>query len=137
MGLEALSRGASNCCFFETEREAINILQQNIQTLDATPVATIECRDAWSAVSTRSAIKPFDLLFLDPPYAQSQELSPEGKVGALLESLARHPSNKQLVVLHVKKTTTVKHFASWRVLDQHYYGSHIILMLERGNGESA
>jgi len=136
MGLEALSRGVASCCFFETEREVIKILQKNIETLDAVSMSSIERRDAWSAVLTHSAQAPFDLFFFDPPYAQSQDLSSDGQVGVCLRALPTHPTNNQLVVLHVKKGTTIEGFGAWHMYDQRNYGSHVMLMLERENGDA-
>ncbi len=131
MGLEALSRGVASCCFFETERDVISILQQNIDTLKASSVSSVERRDAWSAVLARSAMTPFDLFFFDPPYAQSQDLSPAGQVGACLQAIPPHPTNNQLMVLHVKKGTAIESFEPWKIYDQRNYGTHVMLMLER------
>ncbi len=135
MGLEALSRGVASCCFFETERDVIKILQQNIDTLDAASLTTIERRDAWSAVLSHSAMEPFDLFFFDPPYAQSQDLTHTGQVCTCLQAIPPHPTNNQLVVLHVKKGTAIEVFDTWHIYDQRNYGTHVMLMLERETGE--
>lgn len=76
LGLEALSRGAASCLFVETDREAIAAIRANIAHLNA---ANTDVRQS-SALSPTTAAKPFDLIFLDPPYAQAD-------LGAVLDAL--------------------------------------------------
>lgn len=66
LGLEALSRGAAHCTFVERDRSAVSALQANISTLGA--AADVESRPV---ENIRAASAPYDLIFLDPPYAQA------------------------------------------------------------------
>mgnify|MGYP004498730239 CR=1 FL=1 len=61
LGLEALSRGAARCTFFETDRAAITAIKANVAKLGA--AADIRSQDA-----TRAAGGPFHLVLMDPPY---------------------------------------------------------------------
>ena len=69
-GLEALSRGAANSTFFESDHAALTCLRQNVQAtirscnLD-TAVAKIVVRDVFTLDSNEPS---YDLIFLDPPY---------------------------------------------------------------------
>ncbi len=65
LGLEALSRGAASCTFVEQDQAAIVALEKNIATLDAAPLCTIK---RGSVLSLGAAIKPFDVVLMDPPY---------------------------------------------------------------------
>lgn len=83
-GLEALSRGAAHCTFFERDRKALRMLRDNIETLGV-PKERFTVRGAdvlktyngsrdtmRSSQETTSAMAQtecFDLVFLDPPYA--------------------------------------------------------------------
>ena len=67
LGLEALSRGASNACFVENGDVAQRILNANINRLDRGDDCTVT---AFDAVRLPLAPHPFDLVFLDPPYGQ-------------------------------------------------------------------
>ncbi len=69
LGLEALSRGASCARFFERDGAAVRVLEGNVRALG------LDARRA--RVSRGDVLKdppvhsrpPFDLVFLDPPYA--------------------------------------------------------------------
>jgi 16S rRNA (guanine966-N2)-methyltransferase len=64
LGLEALSRGAASCTFVEQDRAALDVLRANIAALGAK--ADVRAQ----AVSTLGpAVRPHDLLMMDPPYA--------------------------------------------------------------------
>lgn len=64
LGLEALSRGAATCTFVEHDAAALKALETNITKLGA----KADVRRS-SVLSLGSAIKPFDLILMDPPYA--------------------------------------------------------------------
>ena len=74
LGLEALSRGAASTCFVERSRRVANVLESNITELDADN-ATIVVGDAFRYLAEEST-GPFDIVFLDPPFADDslQEL---------------------------------------------------------------
>lgn len=66
LGLEALSRGAAHCTFIDNDRNAIEAIRRNLSTFGATARADVRSQGIEHA-PTPSA--PFDILFLDPPYA--------------------------------------------------------------------
>ena len=65
LGLEALSRGASQAVFVESGRVAQRLLNANIATLKENARARIVSRDATRLGPAEAA---FGLVFLDPPY---------------------------------------------------------------------
>jgi 16S rRNA (guanine966-N2)-methyltransferase len=64
LGLEALSRGAAQCTFVETDRKAVEALRRNVARLGAGERADIRAQSALHGVPG-----PFDLVLMDPPYA--------------------------------------------------------------------
>ncbi|WP_080797688.1 16S rRNA (guanine(966)-N(2))-methyltransferase RsmD [Arabiibacter massiliensis] len=71
LGLEALSRGAASAWFYERAGEALRALGGNVKALGLDPRRARVCRaDVLKSPPTR-ARAPFDLVFLDPPYALS------------------------------------------------------------------
>ncbi len=126
MGLEALSRGAAHCAFFERDRIALSVLRKNLFTLDARQSATIISRDAWRDVATLTGDNAPDLIFLDPPYKEAHDVSPTGGVWKFLEGLRESVRPGCLVVLHhPKKVDFSNHCAeSWRIIDQRKVGSN-------------
>jgi 16S rRNA (guanine966-N2)-methyltransferase len=69
LGIEALSRGASEAVFVESSREACSIILANLLASGMRPKGVVRRADAEKWVA-RKAGEPFDLAFLDPPYAR-------------------------------------------------------------------
>ncbi len=67
LGLEALSRGAKSAVFVENSARAAKALQGSIEALGAEN-ATLVRTDAVNFVRTYDG-EPFDVVFLDPPFA--------------------------------------------------------------------
>lgn len=67
LGLECLSRGAESALFVESDRKVAAQLQQNLQTLNALKKGKVLNQDALNMVRQKAS-KPFDLVFLDPPF---------------------------------------------------------------------
>ncbi|MDE2517557.1 MAG: 16S rRNA (guanine(966)-N(2))-methyltransferase RsmD [Rhodospirillales bacterium] len=66
LGLEALSRGAANAHFFETDRAALAALRANIAACGAQARARVMAADLCAAPPGPRC----DLVFLDPPYGR-------------------------------------------------------------------
>lgn len=81
VGLEALSRGAQAVTLVESDRGACDIIRRNI-TAVGLPDATLVRRAAAPFLAGGSDA-PFDLVFIDPPYALS-----EPHMASLLAQLA-------------------------------------------------
>ena len=69
VGLEALSRGASQALFVETSVEGRGLLRTNIEALGLQGRARIFRRDAID-LGVVGTMDPFDFLFADPPYGK-------------------------------------------------------------------
>jgi 16S rRNA (guanine966-N2)-methyltransferase len=68
LGIEALSRGASSVTFVDREPQVGRHLTQTLQRLGATD-ATVRTEDALRFLER--APQPFDVVFLDPPFAST------------------------------------------------------------------
>lgn len=68
LGLEALSRGASEAVFIDNHRESISLIKKNIELLGYTDHTKVIMREASSAVKSLEGQGKFDLIFIDPPY---------------------------------------------------------------------
>jgi 16S rRNA (guanine966-N2)-methyltransferase len=67
LGIEALSRGAAHATFVESGAEAIGWLEANVDMLGCGEQTSILQMDAQQFL--QQARGPFDLIFVDPPYA--------------------------------------------------------------------
>jgi 16S rRNA (guanine966-N2)-methyltransferase len=66
VGLEALSRGAARLVLVEADRTALAALRRNLEKLGESDRARVIAGDA---TRLPRATEPFDLVYLDPPYA--------------------------------------------------------------------
>ncbi|MET9502344.1 16S rRNA (guanine(966)-N(2))-methyltransferase RsmD [Streptomyces sp. NPDC006259] len=71
VGLEALSRGASHTLLVEADARAARTIRENVRTLGL-PGAEVRAGKARQIVQTPPA-QPYDLAFLDPPYAVTDD----------------------------------------------------------------
>lgn len=76
MGIEALSRGASEVVFVDKDRRSVNLTKDNLKLVGAD--AKVTCCDA--LVFLETCKDKFDLIIVDPPYKS-------GLYGAVLEKI--------------------------------------------------
>lgn len=70
LGMESLSRGAATAVFCEQGREAASVIERNLRTLGlGRERARLVRGDVLKRLPMPTADGPFDLVFLDPPYA--------------------------------------------------------------------
>lgn len=65
LGLEAISRGASEAVFIDMSSQSNRIIKENIQICGAAEQSTVIKGDS---VSTIETLGQFDIIFIDPPY---------------------------------------------------------------------
>ncbi|MCB5182636.1 16S rRNA (guanine(966)-N(2))-methyltransferase RsmD [Streptomyces antimicrobicus] len=68
VGLEALSRGAAHTLLVESDPRAAKTIRDNIRSL-ALPGAEFRAGKAEQVAATAVSGAPYDIVFLDPPYA--------------------------------------------------------------------
>ena len=69
LGLEAMSRGASECMFVDLSREAIDIVKANAKATGFFESCRYLASDARNYIRKASGREKFDLVFIDPPYS--------------------------------------------------------------------
>ena len=69
LGIEALSRGAEHCTFIERDREALEVLRENLETLGLVDRSTIVRGDAMTNIGL---VRNVSLVLADPPYEFKQ-----------------------------------------------------------------
>lgn len=68
VGLEALSRGAGHTLLVEADARAARVIRENVHHLGL-PGAEVRSGKAEQVIRTSPPGEPYDLVFLDPPYA--------------------------------------------------------------------
>jgi len=88
LALEALSRGAREATLVDKSKEAVSIIRENISRTKFSSQCTVYQSDYIDFIQKNDGIK-FDIIFLDPPYAQKAYKS---ALKAMLEKNMLKPS---------------------------------------------
>lgn len=67
LGLEAISGGASSCCFVDKSWKAISTIKSNIEKLGVVEKSIIINTSSQKFLKSNTSTK-YDIIFLDPPY---------------------------------------------------------------------
>lgn len=114
VGIEAISRGAKECDFVEVSQKAIDALQRNLTStifLGKTRVF----REKVQRFVEEQYDKFYDLIFLDPPYAEVPRET--------LRLLGGHLKKDGVVIyLHHKRAIFTPYLNNLKVADQRNYG---------------
>ncbi len=73
IGIEALSRGASEAVFVEKNREACSCIRENLSFTKLSDSGKLLTMDVLQALRSLEGSGSFDVIFMDPPYRQELE----------------------------------------------------------------
>jgi 16S rRNA (guanine966-N2)-methyltransferase len=89
LGIEALSRGAAEAVFVDSDARAVAAIKANLEALGID--ARVHRRDAFSWLGSAAAgEEAFDLVFADPPYSSASRTA--GRLSDLLPPLLTETS---------------------------------------------
>lgn len=111
-GLEALSRGAEFVTFNDCSRKSIELLKKNLSTLKIEQAHEIKSLDGISLL--KGVVKPYDVIFLDPPYGSEF-------VYRAVEESVKVLADDGVVILENDNPQTVQ-VSGARVVDNRRYG---------------
>ncbi len=73
MAIEALSRGAVSAVLVDSGQEPKKVIEKNLEKTKFTEEARLYTSAVLSFVSTASPDRPFDIIYMDPPYDLHEE----------------------------------------------------------------
>ena len=73
IGIEALSRGAGEAVFVESNRKAVDIIKDNLVRTHLDDKANVLLADAAGSIGRLESHGPFPIIFMDPPYGKELE----------------------------------------------------------------
>jgi len=128
VGIEALSRGAAEAVFIDSERMAIKTIHGNLATTRLSDWAKVFRMDAF--LYLRSAeLQPFDYIFVAPP--QYRAIWSEA-VTTIDQDPARYLDEGGLVVVQIDpKEFEELELKALRVLDRRTYGNTMLCFYEQ------
>jgi len=125
VGIEALSRGASHVTFVERDREALTALRANLEHTGLAPSASVEPMDVERFLARPPAGR-WDLVVLDPPYAQRAIVAP-------LQSLGPHLGSGATVVLKHHWRSEVPAIEGLAATRERRFGETMLTFMEATN----
>lgn len=128
LGIEALSRGAASATFVEKDRRALESIERNLDAVRFRDRATVLARDA-ERLSAAAAGGPFDIVFVDPPYAQV-------RTSRTVAALASFLRPEGFAVLEHAASDALAAPEGLVVADQRRYGSTAVTFLVRGDNRA-
>jgi len=128
LGLEALSRGASEAVFIESEREALAALRRNVGALGEGDQAQIIAGDATRPPRATLACA---VAFLDPPYKSGLAAPALGALAA-----AGWLTRDALVVIEVAAREDLPPVPGFTMIDERVYGAARLVCLRRERARS-
>lgn len=103
LGIEALSRGAEAAVFVERDRQAVQLIRQNVKKAAFSAASTIVAADVFQWLKRLPpAREPYDLIFADPPYGKGlaqrlvEHLAPSPAVGPHTFVVVEHDRREEL-----------------------------------------
>ena len=130
-GIECISRGVKNVTFVEKDKEALNALKNNIESLKIKTKSTvIESKIASFLSKINKKIK-YEIIFFDPPFAESYFIE-ELKIIKKLDIY----STNHLIIIHREENTEDKLSELLNILMIKKYGRSKIIFANFNSSNS-
>jgi 16S rRNA (guanine966-N2)-methyltransferase len=131
LGLEVLSRGAAYVSFIEKDRNIIATLKKNIEKAGFADKSKIVRADAFK-IGAPAHKQKYDLIFVDPPYADSRDATEDSPLGKLLIVLNEQLSPDGIAVVRTeKRIELLKQYGRLEVIEQRHWGTMAVTILQR------
>ena len=119
LGIEALSRGAAHGTFIDQAKPALTVLRQNLRELELEDRATVLAGDAVVLGARHVPASPWQLVFVDPPYASDLAVR-------AVQTLAHLAPDAAIVIEHDRRNAPPDELGSLVRTDQRRYGDTLV-----------
>jgi len=132
LGLEALSRGAAFVTFVENNEEVLAILEKNVVKAGFASQCRVVRASAFRVGAPPGpAGAPYDLVFVDPPYASTQDVGEQSSLADLLRTLQKQVVAKGVVVVRThRRVTMLEDYGPFHAIDRRRWGTMSIVLLQ-------
>ncbi len=121
IGIEALSRGAACAAFVEQDRNALQVIRQNLNFTHLTQNARVIAGDVVRIVTSMNGEKSFGVIFMDPPYDNGLERK-------VLEALRENSiaDRDTLIIIEASAETDFSYLddLGYTLVKEKHYGSN-------------
>jgi len=136
LGLEALSRGATFVTFVEHNPRIVPILERNITKAGFVKQSKVIRTDAFNLRLPADAGK-YDLVFVDPPYADSTLTQIGSPLASLLVRLAEQVATAGFVIVRTHRDTSLSEsYGLLKIIERRQWGTMAVTIFRcKANGQ--
>lgn len=127
LGIEALSRGARDACFVESDRRACACIGENLRKTRLT--GAVHCDSVFDFLKRSPLSNPADLVFADPPYSKIRAAPDYARQLLASPHLPGQLAPGAVLVLEVSAGWSLPENSPWDCSRRKKYGSTEILFL--------
>jgi 16S rRNA (guanine966-N2)-methyltransferase len=137
LGLEALSRGAVYVTFVEKDIGVLTVLEKNIAKAGFGSRSRVVSANA---LRVGTPVGPgdqhYDLVFVDPPYATTQEVGEHSSLAELLQILQGQVVTRGVVVVRThRRVSLLEDYGPFHAVDRRQWGTMSIVLLQAKTDE--
>lgn len=136
MGLEMLSRGAAHCTFVETDRDAGERLEDNLESLGLSDRGTLAPGSAMMPFWSAYAPGPLRIISLDPPYTMTDEPRTHASMLELVDQLHESLEPGGVTLLRTKREVEVPESKVYDGQFAAHYGTMTVHFFQRSLEET-
>ncbi len=131
LGLEALSRAADFVTFVDLDPQTISVLEKNIEKAGFVANSKVIRADVFKTGAPLDwAIHRYDLVFVDPPYACTQDVGPDSSLTRLFFLLQNQVTSDAIVVVRTHRRVLLPdEYSRFRILERREYGTMALTIL--------
>lgn len=125
VGIEAMSRGASEVYWIEGDRGVVKTTLRNVSEIVGSDAEfRVVCSDVMRWIRSVGRNMAFDIVFADPPYADAKQDGCDGGLVALADALAKGDviARDGLLITEMPIAAPVISLEGWRLLRDRTYG---------------
>lgn len=132
LGMEAISRGADRVVFFESDGRVVDLLKKNIEKAGFGRQATVRRANAFRfGFASVPDARKFDVVFVDPPYKQSEDVAIGSQLGKLLQGLAGQITDDGVVVVRThERVRLLEEYGGLAIADRREWGTQAVTFLQ-------
>lgn len=131
LGLESLSRGAEFVTFVEQDPKIIVTLKKNIEKSGFDNESKVIRANAFS-VGAPVNEKSYDLVFVDPPYANTKDVGRDSPLSKLMDVLKQQVLPHGIVVVRTNdRTELLDTYNEFQVIDRRKWGTMAVTILQK------
>jgi 16S rRNA (guanine(966)-N(2))-methyltransferase RsmD len=133
LGLEALSRGAEFVTFIEKDARIIETLNRNIEKAGFVRQSKVIRANAFkTGAPIGSGETQCALVFIDPPYAATEDVGMNSALSGLLDVLGDQATDDGMVIVRTSRDVSLlEEYGQFRITERRQWGTMAVTILKK------